>query len=700
MTGYGSANIIDVSEYIFQEGAVMTEYEHLLSSVTIRGKVYRNRMLAAPTGFFSFVKNEDSPYYRMIEERAAGGFASVCPGEMAVNSTDGARGFENVDIPDESGTFFPLVKKAAQMIKSHGAVAMMEFAHLGAYGDPHPKNDKPWGPVGRVRPDGVEILGYTREMMDKTIKDFSDCAVYAKHAGFDGILIHGGHGWLFSQFLSPIENTRTDEYGGSLENRMRFPLEILKGIREAAGEDFVVEFRISGSDRIPGGTTAEDVAEFSTHLSGLVDILHISSGHYYRSYRTLEFSSLYSRHNCNVDSAEIIRKRCPRDVKMGVIGGINSPEDAEKLIADDIVDFVIVGRQAFADPEIMNKVKAGRADDVNRCVRCLRCYAGSHEHEKELEYLKKYHITKEMEEEKEREKASRHEYHAFCTVNPVTWGMGFNSRPEFPPAESRKKVLVIGGGIAGLSAARYACDRGHDVTIVEKSGRLGGILYFLDHDKDKYDLRNFRDLMIKRIEDRPIKVLLNTRADGKFVRDFDADTVMIAIGSMPSMPPIPGIEKTLPAQNAYGKGKILGKKIVILGGGMVGAETAIELAEEGCSVTIVEMAERLIPEARNMAFTSVMDKLDELGIVSYVNTRCLAVKDDGVEVLGEDDHIFTIPSDGVVCALGLKSLTSEADELASAAAPGRQVRILGDCHTVDRVGDANLDGYIAGNRVV
>ena len=678
----------------------MNTYEHLLSPITIRGKVYKNRTLAAPTGFFSFVKSMDAPYYKMLEERARGGFASVCSGEITVNSEDAARGFENVDIPDRSGVFFPRAQKAASIIKEHGAVAMMELSHLGSIGDPHEKNPNPWGPISFTKEDGTKVIGYNREMMDKTIHDFCEAALYAKDAGFDGITIHGGHGWLFSQFLSPLENTRTDEYGGSLENRMRFPLEILKAVRTAVGEDFVIEFRISGSDRWPGGTDAEDVAEFSTHLSGLVDILHVSSGHYYRSYRTLEFSSLYTRHNCNVDSAEIIRKKCPRDVKLAVIGGINSPEDCEKLIADDIVDFVIFGRQAFADPDFMNKVAAGRADDVNRCIRCMRCYSGSHEHEKELEYIKKYNITKEMELAKDAARASVHEYHAYCTLNPVTWGMGFNARPDFPEVECSRKLLIIGGGIAGLSAARYACDRGHDVTLVEKSDRLGGILYFLDNDKAKYDLRNFRDLMIRRVEERPIKVLLNTTADENFIKNFGADVVMLAVGSTPNMPPIPGIERTIPAQDAYGKGSELGKKVVVLGGGLVGAETAIELAEEGCDVTIVEMAERLILEARNMTFTCVMDKMDELGVHSYVNTTCTAITEDGVAVKDIDGNEFVIPADGVVCALGLKPLTSEVEKLSAAVPEGTKLVLLGDCHAVDRVGDANLDGYIEAHRIV
>ena len=206
--------------------------------------------------------------------------------------------------------------------------------------------------------------------------------------------------------------------------------------------------------------------------------------------------------------------------------------------------------------------------------------------------------------------------------------------------------------------------------------------------------------MIRRVKERPVKVLLNTNVDEDYIRNSDADVILLAIGSKPAKPPIPGIEKTMPAQDAYGKGKELGKKVVVLGGGMVGAETAIELAEEGCEVTIVEMAERLILEARNMAFTCVMDKLDELGIQSYIQTKCLAVTDDGVLVQGEDGTTVTLPADGVVCALGLQSLDSQAQKLAGAAREGVKVQKLGDCRVVDRIGDANMDGYIEGNMIV
>ncbi len=675
----------------------MSNYSHLLSPITLRGKFFRNRAIAAPTGYFSFLDTLGDAYLNMIRERAAGGFASVCTGEMTVNNQEAARGdIDLVDIPDYNGSFFPLAQKAAETVKSYGAIAMMELSHLGSIGNVHSGSPHPWGPVNFIRADGVEVLGYTREMMQKTMQDFADCALYARAAGFDGVTIHGGHGWLFSQFLSPLENTRTDEYGGPLENRIRFPLEILQAVRKAIGADFLIELRISGSDRWPGGVSAEDMAEFSTRLSGLVDILHVSSGHYYRSYRTLEFSSHFSPHNCNIDTAAIIRRKCPEDVKLGVIGGINSPEDCEKLIADGIVDFVIFGRQAFADPNFMNKVATGQADDINRCVRCMRCYSGSHEHRVELDYLDKYGITKEMELNADARRAAAHgEYLAYCTINPESRGMGHMKRPTFPEVRNSRKVLIIGGGAAGLTAAAYAADRGHRVTLVEKSDRLGGILWFLDADHEKQDLRYFRDMLIRRVEKRPIQVQLNTEADEALIRNFGADVIMIAVGASANQPPIPGMAYAIMALDAYRDHTSLGKQVLMLGGGMVGCETAIMLAEAGHNVTVVEMAERVAMEARNMAFTCVMDKMDELEINCIVNARCTRITESGLCYVDQNGMEHFLAADSVVCCLGMHSNRTMVDRLKSAIPEGTACYELGDCHMIDRIGDAVLDGYLA-----
>lgn len=409
----------------------MQEFEHLMSPITVRGKTYKNRIIAAPTGYGHFMLGPRADAsYRMIEERAMGGQAAVCVGESSINNGDAKRAGESFDFSTTENNDFQVLKKAADMIHKHGAIAMIELFHPGSAGDPNDEYPNPWGPVEFTREDGVKVIAYNEEMMEKTREDFAHAALYMKKAGYDGVLIHGGHGWLFTQFLSAAENTRTDQYGGqNLVNRMRFPLEILRRIRERVGEDFIIELRISGSERTKGGPTAEESAEFSTKLSGLVDILHISSGHYYKSYRTLEFSSHFSKHGCNVDSATIIRKKCPKDVLLGVIGGINSPEMGEQLIADGIVDFIILGRQMFADPNFSKKIAEGHAGDIQRCLRCNRCYAGSIEHPIEIEYVKKHPYQRSFPN-KER---------AYCSVNPAEGGLAYVC-DEYPLPEASRNV--------------------------------------------------------------------------------------------------------------------------------------------------------------------------------------------------------------------------------------------------------------------
>jgi len=669
----------------------MGNYDHLLSPLEIRGKVYRNRMLAGPTGFARFLTeifiegtNE------MLEERAAGGQASVCVGENPVSyahdPTDNKTGepSRKFNMRDTDGPDFYTLKAAAELIKKHGALAFMELSHPGNSGTPDRVFPDIYGPVAFTREDGVEVKAFDRESMDRTIDDFVKAALFMKKAGYDGVLIHGGHGFLFTQFFSPRTNTRTDEYGGeSIKDRARFPLEILKAVREAVGGDFIIELRISGAERMENGVTAEMMAEFSTMLSGLVDILHVSSGHYFHSYRTRELSSHFHPHACNLDLAKVISAAAPPDVHVALIGGINSPEQSEELIRDGYVDFVIFGRQMFADPEFANKVAAGHPEDIQRCVRCMRCYKGSVEHPDEIAYLEKHPLKPGPIDPRA----------AFCTVNPASGGFLF---PGFhiKKADIKKKVLVIGGGVAGMTAAITAADEGHEVVLAEKTGRLGGILWFLDNEESKEDLKNFRDLLIRRVEGRDIKVMLNTPVSSGLIRQFAPDAVLIAVGASAAVPPIPGIEKAIPALEVYKDTCSPGKKIVIVGGGMVGCDTAIYLAEKGHDVTIVEMQERIALEMAFMQFTAVADRLTELGVDHLVNTRCKEIKDNSVVLEGADGS-FELNCDSVIFSLGMKSRKDEAKRIEQMIPAGVKTVLIGDVNSVARVGDAGKAGFLA-----
>ena len=240
-----------------------------------------------------------------------------------------------------------------------------------------PRARKPGRPGQFTKPNGVRVEALDKEGMDRIAGDFATAAKFMIKAGFDGIIVHAGHGFLFTQFLSPLTNTRTDEYGGTLQNRAKFPIQIMKAIREAIGPDKILDIRVSGEDGVPGGITAHDTGEFCRMLDGIIDSVHVSGGLYYDPVKTHQFSSMYHPHGVNVEAASIIKKYV--NVPVGVIGGINSPEQSEEIIASGKADYVILGRQMIADPDFPKKTAEGRAHMIRRCVRCYTCFPGSPE---------------------------------------------------------------------------------------------------------------------------------------------------------------------------------------------------------------------------------------------------------------------------------------------------------------------------------
>lgn len=674
----------------------MAEFTHLMSPITIRGKTYRNRILAAPTGFAAFLK---TPFAKgtlsMLYDRAVGGQASVCLGEAMVCYPHGLsddKGQIPIGPMDASGPDSPdylLLKEAAEIIKREGALAFGELNHPGASGTPFGEFSHPLGPVAYMREDGVEVRAFTQEDMNVVKAEFARHAAFLKEAGYDGVLIHGGHGFLFTQFLSPRENTRTDEYGGTAENRARFPLEILKAVRQAVGEDFLIELRVSGTERLKGGVTPELTGDFCSRLKGLVDIVHVSSGHYYRSLRTKEFSSMYDPHGCNVKAAQIIRRSLPDGVYLGVVGGINSPEFGEKLIKDGAVDFIILGRQMFADSDFAKKVAEGNSKDIQRCIRCMRCYSGSVEHPIEIAYNKK-HGSRDQRPGLD---------DPFCNINPRTRLFVAPSLSVPTPVQEPQKVLVIGGGPAGLSAARYLSDAGHRVTLVEKTGRLGGVLWFADSDGDKEDLRNFRDLLVRRVLTRPIEVYTNAEVTAENIGWFKCQTVVVAIGAEPAVPPIPGISYAIHALQTYAKDFSPKQNIVIVGGGLVGCDTAVNLARKGRTVTIIEQMDRVAAEVSCMAFTAIMDQLEQLGVRCITEARCTEILPDGVRYEQANGVTEFAAADTVVYSLGMRPKSDMMEQWKRKLSEEVEVYSIGDCTHAARVGEAVKAGLLVAKKI-
>jgi len=671
----------------------MNRYPNLCSPIKIGSLTYRNRIEAAPTIFASMVllPQNTERVLRMIEDRAKGGCASVINGEIPVNFDDslrplGTRGkteIVKVDYNDFESDDFKIFKRNADVIKRHGAVAIAELSHFGVEKPLLEDGILPLGPSAYTKKDGTQVRAFDRETMDKVKNDFAVAAEYFKKAGFQGVLVHGGHGWMIGQFLSGRTNKRTDEYGGSVENRSRFPIEILTAIRERCGKDFIIEIRLSGEENMPEGITIDETVEFCRLLEGkgLVDLIHISAGHYFSPARSHEFSTHFLPNGLNADYAAAVKKAV--SIPVAVVGGITSPELAEQIIAEGKADIVSLGRQMIADPEFANKACSGRGDEIRKCLRCCVCYPGpAGEHETDPGFPVKL---------------------GSCTINPhnVNSFSHHKIMPEdMPKPKASRRVLIVGGGPGGMQAAIDAADRGHKVILADNSDRLGGILKITDYDYYKKDLHDFKELLIREIGKRNIEIRLNTHVTAEMIKDLKPEALIIAIGAEQIVPPIPGIEKAVSAYDIYfiPKEKI-GKRVVMAGGGLVGCETALELVYRGCEVTVIEMKDRLLPESTGIYRTAVLDQMDKVGITAMANTKCKEFREDGVLVEDKDGNEKFIPADTVVYGFGMKAKREEVKALREAAGD-IPVFEIGDCVRSAKVGEAVQEGYTAAMSIV
>lgn len=672
----------------------MGKFEHLFSPLEIRGNRYRNRIINAPTLFAHsvlFIPQIKENVYRMVENRAKGGSGAVSTGEISVNAEEAICLFleRPVDFTKYEGNDFEAIKEYATRIKKHGAIAYLEFCHEGSRSEAKPPY-QPWGPDSYVREDGTQVKAMDKAMMEKVCNDYYNISKFARECGFDGVLIHGGHGFNIQEFISPWTNHRKDEFGGSMENRARFPKMLIEAARRGIGEDKVIELRISAEDGVEGGLKIEDTVEFCKLIDGMVDIIHVSNGLKWAGNQTNTFSDFFDIHGVNVEHAGKIKKAVTKSL-VSVIGGINSPELAEEIIKSGKADFIELGRQGFADPEFANKAMNGQEDKIRRCVRCFNCYPGFCEHKTDLPLWEKGLSGEEVA--KIYSPASMGQ----CAINPNS-GFG-HYEDRYPIPENSKNILIIGGGVGGLQAAITASERGHKVTLVEKTDILGGIINFTEVDCDKVDLRNFKNLLIREVtENENIKVILNTTADETLINEFNPDVVIISIGSKALIPSIKGIDTAKQALDVYLDINSVGKKVVLVGGGLVGCEVGLFLAAEGREVSVVEMNTMMAYETFGYYRNALLDEMDKRNIVQYLDAKCLEIKADGI-LIEQDGHEKFIPSDTVVFSLGMKSNNEAAKQLAEACGD-RKVFTIGDCVKAGKVGDSVRDGYLAALQII
>lgn len=647
-----------------------SDYPNMFSPLSIKKTTFKNRVLASPVTTNRIV-DHGYPTPEGIDEyetRARGGFAQVTLTESFVDNEFAARHEHGLNIYERNMTTMHMesIMTLTEAIKAHGAIASIQLNHVGGTNHPDTCIDhkNPIGPSGFCRPDGVIVDEMDETMMNRVADNYANAAWNCKALGFDMIMVHGGHGWLLSQFVSPLTNHRIDQYGGSIENRVRFPIMVLDRIRKACGPDFLIEYRISGAERVPGGLELVETVEICKLLQDKVDLLHVTSGIYHSHVETKAFSSMFDVHGCNLDLAAAVKAAV--HIPVVAVGGFNSPEQIEAALASGQCDFVALGRQQFADPYFVNKALIGHTDLIAPCLRCS-CFNPLASDPEKRPIPSLWH----------------------CTVNPMA-SRGLRWR-QAPQPKSKRKVLVIGGGIAGLYAAATAADRGHDVLIAEKTNFLGGLLKFTDVDFHKESLKRFRDSLIARCTQGGVKIVLNTEATREYIEEMKPDAVICAVGSRKSIPPIPGIELAMHALDVYDDLEKIGERVVLIGGGLVGCETAYFLADTGHKVHILEMRDSLAIDANDSHRRALLPRLAKTATAEC----CVAVKEvktNGVIYTDAAGAEQFAEADTVIFATGMRPNSESVDQLRGAAPWFVSV---GDCIGPRQIKQATYDAFCA-----
>ncbi len=640
-------------------------YPHLSSPITIGRTTFRNRIFSAPMGGTDITNDgcigpKSKSFYEL---RAKGGAAAVTVSECMVHpATDGSHAYH---LDESILNSLACATYAADAIRRHGAIPSIELSHSGMFAGTY-MTDKTrqhemnqWGPCDTVRADGVQVKALTTDMIDEIVASYAHVAGLAKRAGFEMVMIHGGHGWLINQFLSPLFNHRQDQYGGSLENRCRFAVEVLKAVRAEVGPFFPIEFRMSGSEFVEGGYDLDEGVRIAEMIEEYVDIIHVSAGTYQKTFG-ITHPSMFEDHGRNVFLAAEIKKHVSKPV--ATIGGLNDPAQLEEIIATGQADIVYMGRALLADPFLPRKVVEGRPEEIVKSLRCFTCMA-------------------------ERAATSTRR----CTVNPLIGRE--DEGDEIVPASVKKKVVVAGGGPGGLFAAYTAARRGHQVILMEKESEVGGILkseQALPFKHEMYELAGTYALLAKKAG---VEIRLNTEATPKSVEAEKPDALIIASGSRPLVPPIPGLkgDNVVVVNNYYKEKDKVGDDVVVFGGGLAGCECAVHLGMEGKNVHIVEMRDVLAPDANVRHRPLLMKEIDKYATV-HTKMKGLEVTAEGILCENGAGEKELVPGKTVICALGQRA-TSDVVEALQDCAP--YVRVIGDAARVSTITNAVYWGYHA-----
>jgi len=658
-----------------------------INSMQVDNRIYLPAMHLGMADNFQ-VTEQILAFYR---QRAKGGAGMICVGYATVDELSG----NSLNIGAHKDEFVPGLAKLADVIRENGAKSAVQLNHAGRYNMSFFLNgQQPVAPsavasrMTRETPRALEI-----PEIKQIVDNFTQAARRVKEAGFDAVEVLHGTGYLISEFLSPLTNKREDEYGGSFENRIRFGIEVMRAIRKQVGPDFPLIVRMNGNDFMPEGQGRDELREYAKALvtRAGVDALCINVG--WHEARVPQITTAVPR-----GAFAYLSRGIKEAVDVPVIAShrINDPDTARDMIADGMCDMVAMGRSLIADPNLPQKAKQGKENQIVHCVACAQgCFDN-------LFQLK----------------------HVECLCNPLA---GHEHEATVKPADKPKKVMVIGGGAAGMNAAIAAADRGHLVALYEKSGRLGGQLYLAAAPPGRDEFAQLARDLEQQLRCRNIEVHLDTAVDKALIEQQKPDHVVLATGAEPMTPPIAGVElgHVVQAWDVLAGKVYTGKRVVVVGGGAVGVETALFLAEKGTldgetlkfllinraedadtlyeycvkgtkEVTLLEMMDKIGKDFGKTTRWGMMQDVSRFGIQPMTATRALEITKTGIRVEQQEGQATEIEADTVVLCVGARSDNALADRLRDM---GIAFSIAGDAENIGMAFDAVHKGYAAGSRI-
>lgn len=621
-----------------------SKYQHIFSPMTIRHMTVKNRIVMMPMGTNFGEQNGEMSFLHInyYEQRAKGGTGLLIVENASVDSPQGSNGTTQLRI--DSDNYIPRLYKLCENVHKHGACIAIQINHAGASAMSSRIGMQPVSASDVPSKEGGEIpRPLTKEEILHIVRKYAEAARRAQICGFDAVEIHAGHSYLISQFLSPIYNKRTDEFGGSAENRTRFAHMILEAVRKQVGPHFPIFLRISADELMEGGNTLEDTLAYLEYLEKEVDVFDVSCG--LNGSIQYQIDANYLPDGWRSYMARAVKEKFGKPCI--AVGNIRHPQIAEEILAKGDADFIGMGRGLIAEPEWVNKIEYGNECDLRSCISCNIGCAGH-----------RIGLNQPIR----------------CTVNPAV-----NSGEDYIKHKIKKpcNVVVIGGGTAGLEAACTAAEVGCTTFLIEKKAELGGLASVISKIPDKKRLGEFPQYLIRRAAKlHNLFVFCNTQATTELVKSLNPDIIVNATGSEPTLPPIRGLHELVDKEDSHVATVLKmieripeypehmeDRKVVIIGGGAVGLDVMEFFTERGARVSMVEMLPMIGNGLDPVSRCDIHAKLKKYQVEQMVNTMLQEVRNDRFIVKTPQDEIKELPFDyGFIC-LGMKASTPVLKEL-------------------------------------